>query len=402
VASFLLSFAAEAALYENGARFAARIAANDHAKKFLDTPHDGLEASSFSRFREQFLGLSDGLRVRAGQQYMVANTMPAGDALAPVAAGLSRALGEHLQAIEKLGVLPSLEMTARAELQRVKRTLQRSWYPIQKAAAEALGDTRVRRIGHYLIDRALREHVDTMLEPGDIVLSRKNWYLSNVGLPGFWPHAILYLGTPDKLARYFDDPQVARWLDVGFGTTRFDEAMAERHPLAWKAYLASGDAHGDEAPEPRRVIEAISEGVSMSTLADCAGDYFAALRPRLDKLAKAKAVAHAFEHFAKPYDFDFDFATPHAVVCTELVWRAYRPSHGKPGVDFTLASMAGRTTLPANDIACQYSRDFGSDEAQLDFVVFVDAREKEGRAFLSTEAAFRASCDRSQWDVSLE
>ncbi len=36
------------------------------------------------------------------------------------------------------------------------------------------------------------------MEPGDIIVARQNWYLSNIGLPGFWPHAELYVGTPEE------------------------------------------------------------------------------------------------------------------------------------------------------------------------------------------------------------
>ena len=287
-----------------------------------------------------------------------------------------------------------MELTYRAELQRFKRTLQRGWYPVQKKAAEVLGDTRVRRVGRYLIDEPLREHVDQLMDPGDILLSRKNWYLSNVGLPGFWPHALLYLGAPSKLEAYFDVPEVSVWLlEAGIDGGTLAEAIALAHPDAWAVYQALD--HG----EPHRVIEAVSEGVVVSTLGHCAGDYFAALRPKLGKVAKAKAIWRAFQHYGRPYDFDFDFATDHAVVCTELVWRSYRPEQGGQGVDFELQTIAGRTTLPAHAIAAHYAAHPGES---LEFVAFVDAREKEGRAFLSTEEAFRGTVARSQFDVFQE
>jgi hypothetical protein len=33
------------------------------------------------------------------------------------------------------------------------------------------------------------------MSPGCILLVRRQWYLSNIGIPGFWPHAVLYVGT---------------------------------------------------------------------------------------------------------------------------------------------------------------------------------------------------------------
>ena len=371
VMAFLLTFAADAALYEHSSAFTERVGENGNAQKYLDTPHAGLPRASFSHFREEMIGLRDGARIRAGEQYLrvVAAMMPK----LPLASDLKQRIEGHIGAIDDIG-LPAVELTTRAELQRFKRVLSSTWYPIQKKAAEVLGDTRVRRVGEYLIGDALCGWADERLAPGDILLARKNWYLSNVGLPGFWPHAIIYLGPPDQLPN-------AR-------------ALADKYPEAW-AHYSSGD-------KPRRVIEAISEGVTFSTLKECAGDYLVGLRPRLPKDEIAAAIDRAFSHYGKPYDFDFDFATEHALVCTELVYRAYRPIGGAPGIELTLAEMAGRTTLPANDIAAQYAREHGTPDAQLDFVLFIDAREKEGQAFVSTEPSFRATHERTQWDISQE
>ena len=69
------------------------------------------------------------------------------------------------------------------------------------------------RIGNYLIDKKTRDEAEAKLEPGDVLLSRKNWYLSNVGLPGFWPHAIVYLGDETKFTDYFDVPEVDAWVN---------------------------------------------------------------------------------------------------------------------------------------------------------------------------------------------
>jgi hypothetical protein len=396
VMAFLLTFAADAALFESAARLARQIARNPNAVKFLDAPHEGVPAGSFTAFRAEICGTADGVRVSAGKRYLEALQMGGlDDTVGPRAAWLRERLDAHLARIGALGLLERAELGYDAEIGRIGRALGQVFFPVQKKAAEMMGDTRVRRIHRYLIDRALREHVDGMLEPGDVLIARKNWYLSNLGLPGFWPHAMIYLGDRDKLVAYFDDDAVRAWA-AAQGAPDLGSLLSRRFPQAWAKWNESHDG------EPRRVLEAISEGVSLSTLAECAGDYLAAIRPRLDKVAKAQAIVAAFSNYGRPYDFDFDFATDHALVCTELVWRAYRPAEGKPGVSFEPVRLAGRSTLPANDIAAQYARQYGTPDAQLDFVAFVDAREKENRAFLSTEEAFRASWQRVKWDVAQE
>ena len=76
---------------------------------------------------------------------------------------------------------------------------------------------------------------------------------------------------------------------------------------------------------------------------------------------------------ARLQDFDFDFATDHALVCTEVVWRCYRPAEGKEGLKFPLIDLMGRATLTANNIAELFAGEQGRADAQMDFVYFIDA-----------------------------
>jgi hypothetical protein len=85
-------------------------------------------------------------------------------------------------------------------------------------------------------------------------------------------------------------------------------------------------------------------------------------------------------------------------VCTELIWRAYRPAAGKDGLELELVELAGRPTLPANDIARQYVAEQGSADAQFDFVYFIDAVEKQQKAVVSDEQTFVTTPERTKWD----
>ena len=127
-----------------------------------------------------------------------------------------------------------------------------------------------------------------------------------------------------------------------------------------------------------------------------------AIRPRLSKKAKAQAILKAFSHHGKPYDYNFDFATDHALVCTELVWRSYRDAEGQKGLKISLVEIAGRKTLPANEIAKVFVAEYNRDGAQLDFVCFLDASEKTQKAFFSTKEAFLMSPKRIKWSFALD
>jgi len=397
---FLLSYAAELSLYEKATRATLRIRRNENAVKFLNAPHAeaGLAADTFSFFRQELQGTRDKARIEGGEGYL-ALLERAFDGRAEVrglgVGWLWDAIDRRLAQLRATAPMHKTALGVESDLEALKRPARRNWYPTQKRAAELMGDTKVRRIGRYLISREQQERMDPQLKPGDILLARKNWYLSNVGLPGFWPHAILYLGDPKKLAAFSETPDVVDYVERISGKRQsLTSYLAAAHPREWATY-SLGSGH-----DPFRVIEAVSEGVMFNTMDHVAGDYLVALRPRLGKAEKARAIVEAFGHLGKPYDFEFDFATDHALVCTELVWRSYRPDAEMKGLRVPLVEMMGRETLPANEIARLYATERGRADAQLEFVCFLDAREAEGRAVVSDEASFAATPDRTKWDVA--
>jgi len=242
------------------------------------------------------------------------------------------------------------------------RQLGQSIYAAQSGVATYLGDTRIVSRPPFITAGQI-EAIQPRLEPGDILLERANWYLSNPGLPGFWKHAALYVGRLEDLKRLgiADDPNVQQHL---------------------ADYLLA-------APDGREktVIEAVSEGVLLNSLTKslCA-DYAAVLRPRVSGRQAATAITRAFANLGKPYDFNFDFEDTTKLVCTQVVYLSYRDA-----LSFELQRILGRTTMPANEIARKYANEAGRADRQLDFVLFLDAVPAKGMAIESTEAEFRKS-----------
>ncbi|MHC4938437.1 MAG: 1-acyl-sn-glycerol-3-phosphate acyltransferase [Planctomycetota bacterium] len=243
-----------------------------------------------------------------------------------------------------------------AAVARAKRKIGKTRYELSKFFAVAIGKVRMRSgdLANGLIDQAqvdwLREEV---LQPGDILLERRNWALSNVFLPGFWTHAALYIGGLQGLR------------ELGIEE---DEAVTP-HLKA----LARDDGKGN----PRVVLEALGPGVVLNTLEYSVGeaDAVCVLRPRMDKPRIAQAMALAMRQYGKPYDFDFDFFSSDRLVCTELVYRAYDEF-----LKFELQEIMGRKTLPAIQILQTWANERGRDDAQLELVAFLDSIENEGVA----------------------
>ncbi|MBU0551782.1 protein tyrosine phosphatase [Myxococcota bacterium] len=276
----------------------------------------------------------------------------------------------------------------------VTNELNRAIDPVVKDIALWLGDTRVRHANTSLIHEADLDALLPRLAPGDIIVERRNWYLSNLGLPGFWPHSALFIGAPSELAATFDaDPDLLAAFPEGLSAY-----LAQTYPQAWAAF---NEGEGDET---RRVIEAVSEGVIFSSLYhSCLADYVGVMRPRLTPLEKARAIARSFSHWGKPYDFDFDFLTQSEMVCSEVVYTSYQaPSAEGRSLDITLSEIMGRITLPPNDIVRQLDAAYDQPDRQLDFVAFLEGIEADHAAYERDVAAFRASWLRPKWDLAQE
>ncbi len=274
--------------------------------------------------------------------------------------------------------------TAANAVKIAKSTAFTAWFPVQKGVAEWMGDTRVARADRFLVTPKQIREVATHLEPGDVFLERREWYVSNIGLPGFWPHTALFIGDAAQRARYFDDPDVRAWVrGQGRADGDFEAYLREKH--------AAVHARSNGA----RIIEAVSEGVSFTTLEhSAAADSFAVLRPRATKRDKAIAIDRAFAFIGRPYDFNFDFHTDSSLVCSEVVYKAYEGS-----VMLPLSKTMGRLNTPPNEIVREFDATFGSPKQQFDFVLFLDGHERRGQALPATLDIFRASWKRPKWHV---
>jgi len=395
--SFLITFAAELSLYRHASAMAALLSDRTNVTKFIDHAQSE-KAGRVVSLRDELHGISDLSRVLAGEKYLsfLDRVHGARQALRSSGQGeLLHLVEAQLAAIHQVGTIDLATSAIGAELGPVTQRVRETLFPIQKNVAEWMGDTRVRRGGRYLIGATHLRGVSERLQPGDILLSRKNWYLSNIGLPGFWPHGLLYVGSQAQLATNLDpEPEVQAWVDtICPAGTPFSRCLARRYPLA---FAERGTAEGADALQ---VIEAISEGIVQNSLVHAAGDYLAALRPKLSPLHRARAIDRAFSFLGKPYDFDFDFSTDDALVCTELLWRIYRPQDAMTGLDIPLVQVMGRSTLPAQEIIKQFAAVQGTPQAQLQFVFFLEGRESDQTVVEGNEATLAATALRTKWDV---
>ncbi|WP_342380180.1 protein tyrosine phosphatase [Myxococcus stipitatus] len=402
---FLLTHGALTTELAHGLTYAQLTNGHKQLEVLLDepSPEYGLPPRAFARFKDKVIHVATTTQLYTGDTYkeqLRPLLVKAGAVDAPRVPWVLQEMKLNSEVARGLLRKRGATLFAKAAADVTQDTAQRAFFPVQRSVAEWMGDTRVHRSGKPLIRR---EQVDALLqrmEPGDVMVARQNWYLSNIGLPGFWPHAELYVGTAPELARYFDeDPGVKAWLATLPGApATFTGHLERAFPEKWSAYLQK-DTHGD----PLRIIESISEGVSFTGPEHgMRVDYLGVMRPRLSRLDKARAILRAFGYQGRPYDFDFDFFSDQTLVCTELVWKSYAPSQEMRGLNVPLVDVVGRRTLPANELVRLFDAEHGREDRQFDFVAFLDGREGEGLAKEADEAAFRYSYRRAKWDIAQE
>ncbi len=385
---FALHRAAFLAAYRFAMDFVERVERDPALERLLDEAHPeaGLPTGAYSRLKLRYLHVA---RASEFASLEVLRRAWDAEALEPLAAGAA----EDAARIWERGRGSGPAMTAANALRVVQQAAGAAWLPVQERVARWAGDTRVRRRGDALVSPEQIAALAERLEPGDVLLERREWYLTNAGIPGYWPHAALYVGTPEEREAFFAGPEVEAWLE-GRGARSLETLLREANPEAYARGLRDEDGH------PRRVLEAIADGVRFTSLEhSAAADAVAALRPRLSRAERAVALLRAFAYAGRPYDYEFDFLTDAALVCSELVYKAYRPNSESRGLDLPLEPMAGRLMMTPNQIARLWAEERARDDRQLDFVWMLDGDEGARAARPADADTFAGSWRRPKWHI---
>jgi len=217
------------------------------------------------------------------------------------------------------------------------------------------------------------------LQPGDIFIKRNDDQLSNVGVPGFWTHAGIFVGSLDMLDSCFSDLPFLE----GQKPSRF---IQENYHKVYERMLNQKDL----------IIEAIGKGVVINPVEHIAKvDHLAVLRADLlSKNDLLQALFSAFDYYGAPYDYLFDFENDDALVCSELVYRAFLSDTEKKGIVFQFGTLGGKPFLSPNDIAKQYTDERKTDSQQLKLISFYDSDIHKRRSEKKSEHEFVKSWKR--------
>jgi hypothetical protein len=166
-------------------------------------------------------------------------------------------------------------------------------------------------------DAAAYAVVRATLRPGDIILEKTPFRLTDKLIPGYFGHAALWLGNEAEL----------RALGIW------------EHPAVQARHRA--------LREGKQILEALRSGVQMNTLAQFMNvDDLVVLRdPHLADRTLREILIRGLRQFGKRYDFNFDLDTTDRIACAELIYLAYAE------IPWQADRKIGRYTLSPDRIA---------------------------------------------------
>ena len=196
------------------------------------------------------------------------------------------------------------------------RGLNHAKFTSSKVVGNTMGAVRWRD-GKLKGDIEVIQTMLSQLQPGDILLEKTPFTLTDKTIPGHFGHVAVYVGTKEQLKAL---------------------ALLEK-PIVQKNLAKIEDGHG--------VVEALRSGVQLNKLQDFMNvDDVAVLRPKNISLDdRRQAVTLALANIGKKYDFNFDVNTTDKIVCSELVYIVY------PQVDFVTKNVLGSFSITPDDIA---------------------------------------------------
>lgn len=356
-----------------------RIEGKDKIITFLNEEHSdyGIKQETYGMVRQKLTSESGIIRLNAGRSYRAVWGEKDKEQ--------DKLIKKYLKNIDNSLKDYSYEFSQRP-LRSLEKNSFKLWFPVQKTAAKNISYIRTTTRDYHIKPQFINKFRERFL-PGDILLERREWHATNVGIPGYWTHSALYLGTLQEMNDYYKGlPQLK-----GESVEYF---LKKNYPEAYKK-LKEPDENGYK----RAVIESKRPGVILMSLEDSANaDSLGVLRVRnLTRSERFEIMTRALDNLGKPYDFNFDFVTDSSLVCSELVYKAYQNTNK---LNLDLKEMNGRLIYSPNDFTEKYFQEFEREGQELELVLFLDGNEKKGVAVEKDEKVFKNTWKRPKWHIA--
>lgn len=196
-----------------------------------------------------------------------------------------------------------------------EKNTRETLYNLSKLFGNQAGSIAERN-GLLYLNKSIKENVLKMLKPGDVLLEKTPFRLTDKLIPGYWGHVAEWIGTPDELEK------LGVWTLI-------------KPP--YREFISQG----------RSIVEALRSGVEINDWDHFSNiDSFAILRRKNNDPKEIKySVLTSLQQIGKAYDFNFDVLTSNVIVCSELVYWSY------PQVPFKLTQLADSKSIDPDAVA---------------------------------------------------
>ena len=172
------------------------------------------------------------------------------------------------------------------------------------------------REGKLYGNDVVAQELKLTLQPGDILLEKTPFRLTDKLIPGYWGHIAVYIGTETQLRN------LGIWDDINSSV---------------QAEISAGKV----------IEEALRDGVQLNSVEHFLNiDDLAVMQNDTETQLELKSrILLTLKQLGKEYDFEYDVENSDKIICSELVYITYL------SVDWQTESLAGINTISPDNVA---------------------------------------------------
>ena len=162
------------------------------------------------------------------------------------------------------------------------------------------------RKGKLYGDDAVAARIRSLILPGDILLEKTPFRLTDKLIPGYWGHAAIYIGTEQQLQ------ELGIWEKLDELKNAGDRYFTQGKIAQIRQKITNGKV----------IVEALRDGVQLNSIEHFLNiDDLAIMHDRNETSENISTrIILALRQLGKDYDFKFDVETSVKIVCSELIY----------------------------------------------------------------------------------
>lgn len=323
--------------------------------------YDAIPKNSLDRILTQMTDADESIKIAAGELYF--HTIKTNND--PIVSDLQNTITKHLESISQ-NFWEYSNVGLKKPFKLIKKIVNDTVFPIKKQIMIGGSNIELPFRKKLISKKVILEKIKPKLKPGDIILTRKEWQLSNLGIPGYWTHALLYTGKLEELS------------------TSTKKIIQENNPEIAKQMAK------------KQILESTSKGVHLSKLTKALkSDSLVILRTKLNQSELESVILEAFKHYGKPYDYELDFIHNHSLICSELIYKSFLTSKK---INFEIPNYNWNYYMMVpNNLAEKFAQELNQEQQELDCILYLEGNTIKNKLTPRSGKAFSESAFYSKW-----